>query len=320
MATLVPTGVGTNMGNWKTNFRGPQTMSWGSGLEGTGGVPAPVPAGDVYFGDLTGTERDAAAALMSLFNQYNLGALATKIITYVQDGLGADAIALTLQDTPEWKLRFAGNEQRKKAGLPILAPAEYLATETAYRQVMQQFGMPSGFYDSPADFAGFIGRDLSAQELQGRVQEASAFATNEDPQTKDALRRLYGIGDGELAAWALDKDRALPLLQKQARAVQIAAAAGRHNLGSTRIHSERLADLGVTQEAAEEGYSQIASMLPTFEQLGNTYGEQYGQEEAEEELFAGSASAARTRKSLASQERAAFSGSSRGQVGRTRDY
>jgi hypothetical protein len=55
------------------------------------------------------------------------------------------------------KRRFAGNQQRRKLGLPVLSPREYLETEAAYRQVMESAGLPRGFYDSPDDFSSWIG-------------------------------------------------------------------------------------------------------------------------------------------------------------------
>lgn len=267
--------------------------------------------------DLSGEDRDAASALIQLFRQYGLDALGPKILDYVKKGYGSDTIALLLQDTTEWKQRFSGNETRRKAGLPVLSPAEYLATERAYRQVAQQYGLPAGFYDSPSDFAGFIGNDMSPQEFQTRVQTASQYAHSQDQSTKDALRRLYGLGPGDLAAWALDQNRALPLIEKQAKAVAAGAAALRQGLNTSRGYAEHLADLGITGEQAEQGYSTIREMLPTFTSLGRIYDMDYSQNTAEKEIFEGSAAARDTRKKLASQERATFSGSSRGQVGRT---
>lgn len=267
--------------------------------------------------DLRGEDRDAASALIQLFRQYGLESLAPKIISYVRDGYGADTISLLLQDTPEWKQRFAGNEARRKAGLPVLSPSEYLATERSYRQVMEQFGMPAGFYDSYSDFADFIARDMSATELQGRVQAWSTFANNQDPSTKEALQRLYGIGPGELTAWAMDADRALPILQRQAGAVQAASAALRQGLGVDRKYAEHLSDLGIDAGTASQGYATVAEMLPTYQELSHIYGGQYNQRTAEQEVFEGNAGATQKRKNLASQERAAFGGSSRGQVGRS---
>src|SRR5213075_88659 len=96
---------------------------------------------------LKGSELDAYLAVNALFKSYGLESLAPKIFDYVKNGYSGDTISILLQDTKEYKARFAGNEARKKAGLPVLSPADYLATEASYKQIMQQAGLPSGFYD-----------------------------------------------------------------------------------------------------------------------------------------------------------------------------
>lgn len=296
-----------DLSTWKDDFMGPQTAS----------APAGQGNGRLDLEDLSGADRNAAAALLDLFNQYDLGTLGAKIVDYVKRGYDPDTIALLLQDTKEWKARFSGNEARKSAGLPVLNPAEYLSTERSYRQILQQYGFPKGFYDTTSDFAGMIGRDLSPAELGERAQIYSSWAMNNDPAATSAARRLYGFGIGEIAAYAMDPVRALPLLQKQAKAVSVATAAARRGMDSSRARAEYLVDAGVDQQSAEAGYSQISQLLPTFQQLGNIYDEDYDQTTAEDEFLLGSGAAADTRKRLASQERAAFAGSSRGSVGKT---
>src|SRR5690242_4086464 len=71
---------------------------------------------------LTGSNRDAVMALETLFKSYGLESLAGKIYSYVKHGYSADTISILLQDTPEYKQRFKGNEARVKAGLPVLSP------------------------------------------------------------------------------------------------------------------------------------------------------------------------------------------------------
>src|SRR5690606_434666 len=105
-------------------------------------------------------------------------------------------------------------EKLRAAGLPVLSPAEYLATERSYAQVMKNYGLPKGFYDDPADFAGFIGGSVSASELQERVQSYSDLANREDPAIKAQLRAM-GMNDGDLLAFYMDPTRANPLIRKK---------------------------------------------------------------------------------------------------------
>ena len=277
--------------------------------------PRYTPGPQTAASNLSGSDRNAADYLIALFESYGLGSLAKQIVSMVKKGWGSDTIMLELQDTDEWKQRFAGNEARRKAGLAVLSPAEYLATERAYRQVLNEYGFPTGFYDSTDDFSKMIGGDLSPSELQQRAQAVTSYINTRDQSTKDALRRMYGLGTGDLAALALDQNRALPLLRKQMQAVSIGAEAERQGLGYTAAKSEYFADLGITAEQARQGYSTIAQGLPALEELGDIYDETFTQGTFEDEVFEGKADAANKRNRLRSQVRADFSGSSRGSVG-----
>lgn len=265
---------------------------------------------------LQGPNRDAFMALQSLFNGYGLGSLAGKIYDFVKQGYGADTIGLLLQDTAEYKTRFAGNEARTKAGLPVLSPADYLATESAYRQVLSSAGLPKGFYDNPADFTKWIADDVSPTEIKSRVDLATAATSQANSAYKDALFQMYGINESDLTAYFLDRKRAEPILKKQAAAGAIGAAALRRGFAANTLDLEGYATLGITADQAEQAYSQIASGFEDMLGLAGRYGSSWSQREAEQEVFTpgaassvGSDSASEKGKRLRSQERALWSGS-----------
>lgn len=256
---------------------------------------------------LQGDQRDAYIALKVLFEGYGLGSLAPKILEYVQQGYGADTISILLQQTNEYKQRFAANEQRRKAGLPVLSPQEYLATEESYRQIMRNAGLPSGFYDSKEDFTQFLVKDVSPTELKDRVDIAVLASENADPYTKDALFRM-GLDNYSIAAYFLDPNRATSVIKKQMGTAQIGAAALRNRLEFNQTRAMDWYLQGVTAEQAQQGYGAIAGFLGDVTKLSNLYGEQYNQETAEAEVFGSSGAAQQQRKRLASRERAQFSG------------
>lgn len=66
---------------------------------------------------------------------------------FIQQGMSAPEIELQLQNTPEYKQRFAGNAIRIANGLSALSPADYIQLEDQYAQVLQSYGLPKGFYD-----------------------------------------------------------------------------------------------------------------------------------------------------------------------------
>ncbi|MFF5471045.1 hypothetical protein [Streptomyces achromogenes] len=263
---------------------------------------------------LSGSNRDAFMALKSLFNGYGLGSLAGRIYDYVKQGYGADTISLLLQDTKEYKARFAGNEARAKAGLPVLSPADYLATEQAYRQVLSSAGLPKGFYDNPADYTRWISADVSPTEIKDRVDLATQAVSQSNPQYRQALFKMYGIQEADLTAYFLDRKTAEPILKKQAAAAAIGAAAIRRGFAANALDLEGYATMGVTADQAEQVYGQIADSMDTMLNIAGRFGSTWNQRLAEQEAFTpgavsapGQESASALGKRLRSQERAMFS-------------
>lgn len=271
-----------------------------SGGTGTGGAAG---------GGNPNDDRNAYEFLKRTFEGWGLGSLAPKILEFVQQGYDADTIMLMIQDTSEYKQRFAGNDKRRAAGLPVLAPSEYLALERQYRQLLSTAGLPKGFYDSYDDFTGWISGDVSPAEIQERVTLASNAIYSSDNHYLQTLRS-YGLGDGDLVAYMLDTKKALPLLQKQVRAAQVGAEASRNSLGIDKARAEYFADLGVSGEQARGAYQMIAENLPAAGKLGALYGESFGQGDLEDELMGGSGLASAKRKRLTAKEASQFAGRS----------
>jgi hypothetical protein len=260
---------------------------------------------------LQGENRDAFMALNGLFKQYGLGSLAGKIYDYVKNGYGADTISILLQDTPEYKKRFAANEARLKAGLNVLSPAEYISVENSYRQIMRQSGLPEGFYDSNEDFTGWLAGDLSPTELQSRVDLATQATALANPAYKAALKQM-GLSDGELTAYFLDQSKALPYLQKSAATAAIGAEALQRGLAFDQQFASELATAGVSRDQAGQGYAKIADEFSDLGNLGQIYGGGWTQRMAEEDTFVGGTGASQQREKLINRERGSFSGSTGG--------
>lgn len=259
-------------------------------------------------GTLTGDKRSASAALQEVFDRYGLGTLAPKINEMIQNGYNADLVNILLQDTPEYKERFKANDARIKAGLPALNPEQYLATEESYRQVMSAAGLPLGFYDTPSDFTKWIADDVSSTEIQQRVQVASKLVNSVDANTKAAFSKWYSHGD--MVAYALDRDRAEPLLEKQLAAAQAAGAATGQGVNINQSTAEKLADNGITADQARAGFGMVAQGNARAGTLDAIYGDTLNQDDLINEALLDNGQAALKRGRLASKERAAFSGTS----------
>ena len=255
---------------------------------------------------LQGDQRDAYSALTALFNTFGLESLAPKIFEYAKQGYGADTVTLLLQDTKEYKERFAANAKRAKEGLAVLSPAEYLAAEASYRSILSEAGLPKGFYDNPADFQNWIAGDVSPTEIQSRVDLAVQATTQANPSYREALSQMYGISNSELTAYFLDKDRAVPLLEKRAAAAQIGAAALRRGFETDQTAFEKYATMGISAEAAEEGFAVIGDTYEPMQAIASRFGLDWTQRTAEEEVFIGGNAASETGSRLRSQERGLF--------------
>jgi len=256
---------------------------------------------------LEGENRDAFMALNSLFEQYGLGSLAGKIYDYVKNGYGSDTISILLQDTSEYKTRFAANDARLKAGISVLSPAEYIATENSYRQIMKQSGLPVGFYDTNDDFTGFLSGDMSPTELQSRVDLATQATALANPAYKDALRAM-GLSDGDITAYFLDQQKALPFLQKSAATAAIGAEALQRGFAFDQQYMENLATQGISREQAAQAYAKIGDEFTDLKTLGSVYGGGWTQRQAEEDAFTGGTEASKQRTGLIGKEKSAFSG------------
>jgi hypothetical protein len=260
------------------------------------------------FAKLTGPNRDAAIALTNLFASFGLKSLAPRIIDFIKQGYSADTITIMLQETPEYKQRFKANEVRRQKGLPVLSPAEYIATEDAYRQTLQKWGLPTGFYDSTNDFQNFLANDMSPVELDQRAQQASDFMNQASANDMAFYKQYYTSGD--LVAYALDPKRAAPLVGKAFQAARIGGAADAQGIDVSKATAEELAALGVTSDQARAGFGQIAQVQGTVQKLGQIYGGGLSQGDLIGATFEDNAAATNKLKKLASKERAAFGGSS----------
>jgi hypothetical protein len=259
---------------------------------------------------IPGQERDAYAALTTLFDSYGLGSLAPKILSYLQNGYGSDTITVLLQQTPEYKQRFSGNDQRIKNGLQVLTPAEYLSTEASYKQLLRQNGL-SDHFDNESNFAEWIGKDVSPTELQDRVGLAVQATTQAPPSVTQYFNQL-GIGTGDLAAYFLNDQNPTPALQLKLNQAQIGGSALQNNLQISAADSLKYAQQGVTYQQAQSAYQRIADILPTANKLSQIYTSQapVNQQTLEQQYLGQSGAAQLASERLGQQETAAFSGQS----------
>jgi hypothetical protein len=212
---------------------------------------------------------------IDFLREYGLESLITNLDAALQDDplqfqgqYGEQAMFRAIRDTPLYKTRFKGLELRKRNGYGAISEGDYLRIEKEFEQTLRANSMPKGFYDSQDDFANFIGNDVRADELNTRLQQGYRAVMETEPGTKEELKRLYGIGDSDIAAFLIDPTRFQQSeAVKKAEAARRANAAREQGMQLTAAQSEELVARGIGQSTAQQGFQQIAQTQELFNPL-----------------------------------------------------
>jgi hypothetical protein len=234
---------------------------------------------------LSSAQNNAWGILQQLLSSYGFtGADLTALVAWAKGqivaGNSSDLVTLELQQTPQFARRFPAIIAREKAGLPPISPAEYLTLERTYSQLERSAGIPVNF----ADYDKLIAADVSPTEFSDRVNQGYLAVARADPTVVKAFQDFYGVNTAGLAAYFLDPTKAEPLLKQQAVAAQIGGASAQSGFGLPGSGPEgissgqamRLAQMGVAQPAAQQGFQklgmerQLYEPLPGAGQVGNT--------------------------------------------------
>jgi hypothetical protein len=127
-----------------------------------------------------------------------------------------------------------------------------------------------------------------------------------NPFIKEALTSLYGIGEGALTAYVLDPDKALSLIQKQAKAAQFVGLAREAGFGLSSVTPETALGIAGTEAYSKLSETQLNQSLQQAgrlrreqSRLAGIEGQQYNEQEALDVVITGDRNAL-----LASQQRA----------------
>jgi hypothetical protein len=282
------------------------------------------------------TDFSARDSVMKMFENTGLekkfvdNLLATVDQVYLDNVAPTDAQILnTIYNSDAYKTRFAANEIIRKrmadgtgmAGDKILNPAEYIAVEEGYRTIMQNAGLPAGFYDNPNDFTNLISSKIDPAELKSRVNIAADALQKADMNTKNALRSFYGLSDQDMVAYLLDSDKAFKLIEGR-QAFTLSTADAEKQYGAAKIGGAALRagmedpSKGLAEEiyAADKGdqaesvFQNAAQQQQAYERLVGLSGGQAGKEDLVRSQLAleGGADITKKTRELASKERARF--------------
>jgi len=280
---------------------------------GTATIPDP------YAAAKESERRSAFAILEDTFRLYNLEELVPTITQFLKDGLSAAEATLQLRQTPTYKIRFQGNEGRIAKGLAAYSPAEYLAAEESYANLLKSNNL-SGLANKPV-FTKLISGAVSPLEVQDRINKVFNKIDNARDDVKRELGRYfsqYNVNDPntqrlQLAESILSGEDPAMKLEEGVKKAQLragATAAG-YVLPEQRVESiqKLLSEAGVsdTYAAGQQGFQTLAQIEPTTTKLADIYKEApVSEEELQKEAFLGLKS--ERRKKLGEKEQATFSG------------
>lgn len=227
---------------------------------------------DATFETLASYLRDMGlGALFSIDHQGNPGGW---LWEQMEQGFDSpDELLVRLEQTDVYRERFGvilQQKERAAAGEPVyvMSPAEVLAYERQVTQMMSRAGMPTWFYDEPADFHKLILADMSPQEVSERIDDAYEFVLSAPPEVRQTFEEYYGVnqGDAALAAFALDPERTLRDINKATRTAYVGGMAKRFDIQVDQGAARRIAELPLTQEGVTSGLRQVASQADIFDE------------------------------------------------------
>jgi hypothetical protein len=278
----------------------------------------------------------ARDSVKDLFIQAGLGDDFVNQLMGIIDGVYMDNLTPTDSEilsavyaSEPYKQRFAGNELIRKRladgkGMPgdrILSPAEYINLEKTYRDSFMEAGLPSGFYDSPQDFANMIGSGVSAVEVNARVQTAAQALMGADRNTVNMLQNYYGLSTGDMVAYLLDPTKASEALigrsntaanlQSVFTSAAVGGAAANQGVTASKSLSEEIVQAGKAG-SAESAFAQVGASQGDYARLSGIFGEQGSSDDLTRAALQleGGATARKKIQKVSQKERSAFSSQS----------
>lgn len=213
----------------------------------------------------------SVASATTILHQYGLDDLIPIVDGWIRGGMTWDEAQVALMDrgTDAGKIydaRFPAIRLRQEKGLPPITPAQYVQYESTATEYMHAAGLPSGFYDNHDDFTNLLANDVSLNELNARVTQGFAAVVSAPPQVRQAFQNFFGAqGDGALAAYFLDPDKALPVLAKQVDISKIAGAGIQAGFNLDQSRATQITDTGVSDAQARNAFDNIHQLDPLFQ-------------------------------------------------------
>lgn len=261
-------------------------------------------------------QTDAFIALKDALVSY-LGddgaALADWMVSQWQAGVPQAQIAREIREQPAYKARFPAMEYFSSQRMGV-SEADYIASEREYRDAVSGLGPAYSQYFSTEFIGDLMMGGVNTTEAAQRVARAQEYIYSTAPRSVvDALKKQYGMTDGDLVAYILDPNNIGAQViadfdAKRARA-DILGAATDAGLSLGNAAADAIAARDYTYGTAIGKMQAADAKAVTLSKLAAMSNGTYTEDEAlAAEFNLEGANAAKTReRKLASQERARFS-------------
>lgn len=236
-------------------------------------------------GQTTGSEeqRDALARIREVISGWWPDPNDVQTLTDFAWGLilkgvtSAADLAQQLRETEPYKREYGTViEGQRAAGITVSSPAEIRAYREQAAALMRQAGLPTGFYDQKEDIDRFLVGNVSIGELGARINDGYVRYMQQPAEDRAEFERIYGAGAG--AAYFMDPNRALPIIERQLAASEVAGASKRSGFGELTIdEAQDAAALGISGSEAEARLGMLVGSRELFTGLP-------GQENAEDTI------------------------------------
>lgn len=211
--------------------------------------------------------RSAHAMIREVLEQYGLGGLSDWAWQMLQSNRSSAEVLLELRNQPLFKERFKAIDIRRANGLNPVSPETIIEYENVARDLMRSSGLPPGFYDDADDFAELIGKGVSLQSVQKRVEDSWNRVVNAPAEVRDAFFKLYGAkSDQALAAFMFDPDKSEVKLKEMAQTAVAGGAMRSFGFDLDVAAAGRIAGFDFDDAQVRSGMGKIAQLRAVFEE------------------------------------------------------
>ena len=233
------------------------------------GAATATTASTVKPGGSANADPGALQIVTDALKMAGLGNLASKAWTMWNSGLDFNAImddpTNGIRASAEYKQNFPAMAALNAKGQGI-SEKQYLDKETADLELMKQYGIPTGVFDSKEYLGSLMTNNVTQVDLEKRLMAVQQTANSFDSNITNYAKDTYGLSTGDLMAYMLDPNKALPVIQQKAQAMQIGGAAYQQGFAGglgingelSQTQAEALAAQGIDQGTAQKGFLNIA--------------------------------------------------------------